>query len=266
MIKRDTGQHLQSLKSCLSSTRKIWYFFINFLSSERWEYCAPPGRTRYNVPCVSECAQKGKDYWWCYTAEDESKWEYCSPSSQVKVKKLTYTVNGQECDGDCGTHGEKYWWCKKPQRWPPKSGKGGSNGDSTWDYCSPQAIQNSGSQNSTVTGNSFTRYNIACKDACEGRGEDYFWCHTIDNSWDYCSPKAVEPVIARGGRPCVGICDYMGKSYEWCNVWNAGYSGASNWWDYCGEGTEAAWKSWIPTIIIIATVILIVIVCCASGM
>ena len=28
-------------------------------------------------------------------------------------------------------------WCKKPQRWPPKSGKGGSNGDSTWDYCSP---------------------------------------------------------------------------------------------------------------------------------
>merc|ERR1712032_1140413 len=88
-------------------------------------------------------------------------------------------------------------------------------------------------------------YNKPCKDACEGRGEDYFWCHTIDNSWDYCSPKAVEPVIARGGRPCVGICDYMGKSYEWCNVWNAGYSGASNWWDYCGEGTEAAWKSWL---------------------
>merc|ERR1712172_469473 len=186
----------------------------------------------------------------CFTSWHNSElWEYCAPSSQLSVKKLTHTVNGQECVGDCGTHGEKYWWCKKPQRWPPKSGKGGSNGDSTWDYCSPDF---------------HTRYNKPCKDACEGRGEDYFWCHTTDNSWDYCSPKAVEPVIARGGRPCVGICDYMGQSYEWCNVWNAGYSG--NWWDYCGEGTEAAWKSWIPTIIIIATVILVVIVCFASGM
>ena len=32
------------------------------------------------------------------------------------------------------------------------------------------------------------RYNAPCKDACESRGEDYFWCHTSD-SWDYCSPK-----------------------------------------------------------------------------
>merc|ERR1719460_3607404 len=93
-----------------------------------------------------------------------------------------------------------------------------------------------------------TRYNKPCKDGCEGRGEDFFWCNTIDRdhtipyNWDYCSPKAMEPVIARGGRPCVGICDTMGKSYKWCNVWNAGYSGDS--WDYCGEGgteAEAAW-------------------------
>jgi len=151
--------------------------------------------------------------------------QQCRPG--VKVKKITYTINGQECDGDCGTHGEKYWWCTKPQRWPPKSGKGGDNGDSTWDYCSPDYR---------------TRYNKPCKDACEGRGEDFFWCNTIDRdhtipyNWDYCSPKAMEPVIARGGRPCVGICDTMGKSYKWCNVWNAGYS--SNSWDYCGEGTE----------------------------
>merc|ERR1712192_215699 len=174
-----------------SSKEEGFFCFTSWHNSELWEYCAPPGKTRYNVPCVSECAQKGKDYWWCYTTNPGSTWEYCSPSSQLSVKKLTHTVNGQECVGDCGTHGEKYWWCKKPQRWPPKSGKGGSNGDSTWDYCSPDF---------------HTRYNKPCKDACESRGEDYFWCHTTDNSWDYCSPKAVEPVIARGGRPCVGIC------------------------------------------------------------
>ena len=33
------------------------------------------------------------------------------------------------------------------------------------------------------------RYNKPCKDACASRGEDYFWCKTIDNSWGYCSPK-----------------------------------------------------------------------------
>ena len=35
----------------------------------------------------------------------------------------------------------------------------------------------------------YTRYNEPCKDACEGRGEDYFWCNTVAGSWDYCSPK-----------------------------------------------------------------------------
>ena len=34
----------------------------------------------------------------------------------------------------------------------------------------------------------WNRYNKPCKDSCESRGEDYFWCHTFDNSWDYCSP------------------------------------------------------------------------------
>jgi len=234
-------------------------------NSENWEYCGPSGKTRYDVPCVSECAQKGKDYWWCYTAQDNSEWEYCSPPSQVKTKKVTYTIYGQECRGDCDTHGKSYWWCDKTPRWPPKSGKGGSNGDSSWDYCSPQAaVQNSGSQNSSEV-KSFTRYNEPCTDACAGRGKDYFWCNTID-SWDYCSPKVVatEPVIARHGRPCVGICDNMGKSYKWCTVFNAGHS--DSWWDYCGpdsEEGEPAWKSWIPTIIIIATIIAIVIVGCA---
>jgi len=234
-------------------------------STGAWEYCAPLGHTRYDVPCVSECAREGKEYWWCYTAHDSSKWEYCSPPSQVKAKKVTYTIYGQECTGECGTHGKKYWWCEKTPRWPGKSGRGGKNPDASWDYCSPapQVVQNSGSQNSSeVKAQFFTRYNEPCKDACESRDKDYFWCNTID-SWDYCSPKvlATEPVIAKGGRPCVGICDTMGKSYKWCAVFNAGHS--NNWWDYCGEKTdEASWVSWVPALVSISIVILIGVLIC----
>ena len=32
-----------------------------------------------------------------------------------------------------------------------------------------------------------TRYNKPCSDACESRGESYYWCNT-GSTWDYCSP------------------------------------------------------------------------------
>ena len=31
------------------------------------------------------------------------------------------------------------------------------------------------------------RYNKPCSDACESRGETYYWCNT-GSTWDYCSP------------------------------------------------------------------------------
>ena len=34
---------------------------------------------------------------------------------------------------------------------------------------------------------SCARYNKPCSDACESRGESYYWCNT-GSSWDYCSP------------------------------------------------------------------------------
>jgi len=221
-----------------------------------WDYCAPEGETRYGAWCATECAQNGKDYWWCYTAYDSegspTAWEYCSPPSQVKVSQATYTTQGQICNGDCDTHGEEYWWCEKSRRW------GGKAADKTWGYCSPKAtVQNTGSQNSLVEDDARTIYNKPCKDACESRGEQYFWCNTLDNSWDYCSPKVVsaEPAIAKGGRPCAGICDKMGKSYKWCSVVSVtdpsikGLSGY--WWDYCGEENKAGSStlnaiSWLP--------------------
>merc|ERR1719180_230940 len=99
-------------------------------------------------------------------------------------------------------------------------------------------------------GKARTRYNKPCKNACEGRGKDYFWCDTLEtDSWDYCSPEvvAVEPVIAKGGRPCAGICDTMGKSYTWCSVISVkdeeikGDSGS--WWDYCSAEDKATNQS-----------------------
>ena len=41
----------------------LFDFFINFFSCEEWGYCGLSGETRYGARCVSECAQKGKDYW-----------------------------------------------------------------------------------------------------------------------------------------------------------------------------------------------------------
>jgi len=243
-------------------TEKDYYWcWTGWHLSGDWDYCGLEGKTRYGVQCATECAQNGKDYWWCYTSHDSegspTSWEYCSPPSKVKVSKATYTRYGQICNGDCDTHGEEYWWCEKSRRW------GGKSADSPWDFCSPQNT-GTGSQSSPVKGEARTRYNKPCKDACEGRGEDYFWCNTLDNSWDYCSPKVVaaEPVIAKGGRPCAGICDTMGKSYKWCSVTSVtdpeikGDNTSSSWspswwWDYCGEEYKASSStlnaiSWLP--------------------
>jgi len=228
--------------SCKKGKEDYYWCWIGWHMSEDWEYCAPEGQTRYGVRCVSECAKNGENYWWCNTEYDNNlsptKWEYCSPPSQVETKKLTYTRHGQECLGDCDTHGENYWWCKKSRRW------GGKHADTLWDYCSPKAIQSSGSGSTPFKGKARTRYNKPCKDGCAGRDEQYFWCNTLDGSWDYCSPEvaATEPVIAHGGRPCAGICDYMGESYTWCSVISVTDSSikgsSSTWWDYCGPNTS----------------------------
>ena len=93
--------------------------------------------------------------------------------------------------------------------------------ESFWDFLLYNCWVNLSNKTNTVV-----RYNEPCKDECLGRGYSYFWCNTLDNSWDYCSPKGdlnnfgkkeifpeidlhsvvdTKPVIATGGRPCVGM-------------------------------------------------------------
>ena len=53
-----------------------------------------------------------------------------------------------------------------------------------WDFLLYNCWVNLSNKTNTVV-----RYNEPCKDECLGRGYSYFWCNTLDNSWDYCSPK-----------------------------------------------------------------------------
>ena len=56
--------------------------------------------------------------------------------------------------------------------------------ESFWDFLLHNCWVNLSNRTNTVV-----RYNEPCKDECLGRGYSYFWCNTLDNSWDYCSPK-----------------------------------------------------------------------------
>merc|ERR1712012_1135657 len=179
-------------------------------------------RTRYGKSCASTCGKGDNDYHWCWVGWHlEKDWEYCSPPGEVW--DTAYTVNGQDF-GECGTQGEKYWWCYKSPKFVTHNGKTPVR-DADWDYCSPNP------QN--------TRYNEPCSDACESRGETYYWCNT-GSTWDYCSPavETVEKVIGDGGGRCVGKCDALNEDYMWCPVINVKREGLSTssskvWWDYC---------------------------------
>lgn len=174
-------------------------------------------------PALESAQKNGTSYWWCYTDEASKEWEYCAPPGEVL--DTAYTVNGQDCIGECATQDEDYWWCSKSPRTATNTGKNNAR-DHDWDYCSPSPQR--------------TRYNNPCSNACESRGESYYWCNT-GSSWDYCSPPVdtVEQVIAKGGGQCVGKCDSLDEDYTWCPVINVEGEGLSTssskavYWDYC---------------------------------
>jgi len=138
--------------------------------------------------------------------------------------KVSYTYQGQECTSVCKRHSDGYWWCEKAERWEG-GGRGKPNKDSWWDYCSPN--------------NKVTRYNKPCQDFCTAKEKGYYWCTTEDGEWDYCSPPSREKSTTKkkspktaSGRPCIGVCGYMGERYMWCTI--KGNGGSGDWWDYCG--------------------------------
>ena len=47
-----------------STRNRNWPLLLNTVCVKMWEYCAPPNKTIYGARCASECAKRGKDYWW----------------------------------------------------------------------------------------------------------------------------------------------------------------------------------------------------------
>ena len=95
--------------------------------------------TRYNKSCVSECAKKDSNFYWCYYDSGSDiwdvlwwEWEYCSPACTddhhcgIQTFKVIAS-NGHDCIGECELSLlGKYYWCYT------------NNG---WQYCSPNVEQ-----------------------------------------------------------------------------------------------------------------------------
>jgi hypothetical protein len=154
-------------------------------------------RTIYNKPCHTPCVEHEKKYWWCGAKiENTVNWEYCSPVGPVQK-----TIYGKICDSVCKTSGS-YFWCKV---------------SNSWDYCSPNPIEKIKeirwpNHERSITS---TLPLSICKNSCEKRGESYYWCNTIDDSWDYCSPQG-EIQSSYKNNICRGPCKQY-KGVTWSN-------------------------------------------------
>ena len=157
--------------------------------------------TRYNRLCVTECAEKGSDFYSCYYG---SQWDYCST-----LKNVDYLGRACRDDHPCGKYGSSYSWCYV-------------DSDNNWGYCGTQR------ENFKVVASN----GYYCIDDCRyySSGE-YYWCNT-ENDWQYCSPKEGQDYQGKQCRPN-HFCDKHGESYYWCYVDN------NNNWGYCGIDGES---------------------------
>ncbi|XP_069386469.1 COMM domain-containing protein 1 isoform X1 [Paralichthys olivaceus] len=69
-----------------------------------------------------------------------------------------------------------------------------------------------------------SKYNVPCKDNCEMRGYDYYWCNSR-MGWDYCSPSNN---VDYQGFTCQTPCDNYGEDYKECRL-------QSGEWSKCGR-------------------------------
>jgi len=191
-----------------------------------WDYCSQPGTTLNKTECRDECDRRGKEYFWCHTEGDD--WDYCSPAGKVQL--VEYSSKGPQfpCSSPCEKKEESYATCT--------ISIGGSTSwvvftddDPDLDYCSEEGRKSSEGKH--------------CIDECEKRDEDYFWCHTADGSWDYCSvtpslktePYNTNVTLSSTGLLCKDTCGLKGESYFWCYEWNGE-------WTYCSPDPQTSSK------------------------
>merc|ERR1712025_1278228 len=93
-------------------------------SDPDWDYCSPSHQTtRYNKPCLDECATRGSDNFWCNIAGDT--WDYCSPAVPPTPAN---TVGGTKCAGICDYYKSSNLWCTRFT----------TSTEDWWDYCGSQ--------------------------------------------------------------------------------------------------------------------------------
>ena len=214
--------------------------------------CSPKNQT--NVPgeeCRDECAQRGKNYYWCHTNNFFIRWGYCGPVWN-NINYITSTY-GALCYDQCATNGQTYYWCHTREGWdycsprpnvdyynnPCKATHPCAKNDKSyywcylekgsWGYCGLQTPKTSFFRSST--------YRELCRDNCEYDSQkEYYYCYT-SKGWDYCSPW---PDVTYRDVPCRDdhSCDLQGEQYYWCYTKNS--------WDYCGvtEGIECQHSHW----------------------
>jgi len=166
------------------------------------------------MACDNGCSNSNStdtDNFWCHKrrrGDGEDVWR-CAELTRY----------GNLCVSDCEQrHGETHTSCRT-----------GHHLWKSWEYCSKEGVTYNGKE---------------CLDQCQ-RHNDYWWCTTADESWDYCSPpNKVTPVsYTIYGQECIGGCGQQGKNYWWCTKsmrWKKlGSSGSSDAdWDYCSPDSK----------------------------
>jgi len=182
---------------------------------------AAPYYPRHDELCTNECSLYIGDS--IDTITGPRKW-----CGQVKedvtgrlMRCVQYTKHGETCVDECGYSSYKgYHWCLT-NRYQLEE-------EDWWGSCSAKPGHTTGKNK--------------CSDECARRGENYFWCHTSGNNWEYCSPPGlVKPVqFTVRGSPCISECRQGGKNYHWCykNLAYCDEESCDDNWDYCSLDEE----------------------------
>ncbi|KAK6481203.1 hypothetical protein HHUSO_G17402 [Huso huso] len=151
----------------------------------------------------------------------------CTLVPEKSATKSIITADGTRClegetceiiDGNrqCNTENGKKLCCATPCMYSHERKSFTCSSFSEMIVCSPQY--------STVT---IKGKSCLPDQECATYEKSYYWCHTPDGSWDYCTPPLASGITLKG-KPCRHdhVCGTYGKTYNWCYI-------DDKQWDYC---------------------------------
>ncbi|CCU55699.1 unknown similar to AMEV109 [Choristoneura biennis entomopoxvirus] len=191
----------------------IFILFYNIIFINCYSYLSTiEANLLYNdkLLCMGDCrdvyGQKKCIYDW-HAHELECK------SLYIQTKKYK-TIDNIVCTSNCGNFDEEpYEWCAT------------KIGDIiSWGKCN-RKIATKGVQ----TYRTYNKY-ITCTDICKNRNDNYgYWCHTLNNNWDYCYPDKkviLFNFIRNDNKICATPCELYTDNKAYC------YDKDEN-WDKC---------------------------------